>query len=92
MGVAVGRFCVWVWREVRSERCAAYAVTGFDETNNPKEKSRLASAPAVAVYGILCKRVFCLIRQHAIFELNREAVQGGFPVMNGHGPSPADVV
>ena len=45
-----------------------------------------------AVYGILCKRVFCLMRQHAIFELNREAVQGSFPVMNGHGPFPANVV
>ena len=46
----------------------------------------------LAVYGILCKRVFCLMRQHAIFELNREAVQGSFPVMNGHGPFPANVV
>ncbi len=45
-----------------------------------------------AVYGILCKRVFSLKRRHAIFELNREAVQGSFPVMNGHGPFPANVV
>ena len=50
------------------------------------------AAECAAVYGILCKRVFCLMRQHAIFELNREAVQGSFPVMNGHGPFPANVV
>lgn len=48
--------------------------------------------PCAGVYGILCKRVFFLKRQHAIVELNREAVQCGFPVMNRHSPSPADVV
>ena len=50
-------------------------------------------APTTAgVSAILCKRVFGLNLRHAIFELNREAVQGSFPVMNGHGPFPANVV
>lgn len=46
----------------------------------------------LGVYRILCKRVFSLKRRHAIFELNREAVQCGFPVMNRHRPFPADVI
>ena len=60
----------------------------IDARDTPAEQAKYIQA----VYGILCKRVFCLMRQHAIFELNREAVQGSFPVMNGHGPFPANVV
>ena len=59
---------------------------------SPQLSVALANAELVAVYRILCKRVFSLKRRHAIVELNREAVQCSFPVMNGHGPFAADVV
>ena len=78
-------------REILGPVAGPIAVKGA-EPGDALKVEILDIRPVEAVYGILCKRVFCLMRQHAIFELNRESVQSSFPVMNGHGPFPANVV